>query len=59
MVCPKCGSNNVNVVSEQVNAKTSSKGNGCLENGKNTSYYLHLRTLVACRKAQRHKQNKN
>ena len=30
MICPKCGSNNVNVVSEQVNAKTSSKGNGCL-----------------------------
>lgn len=30
MVCPKCGSNNVNIVSEQVNAKTSSKGNGCL-----------------------------
>lgn len=30
MFCPKCGSENVAITSEQVNAKTSKKGNGCL-----------------------------
>lgn len=30
MICPKCGSHNVQVTNEQVYAKTSSKGNGCL-----------------------------
>lgn len=30
MKCPKCGSNNVNVTSEQTNAKTNKQGNGCL-----------------------------
>lgn len=30
MKCPKCGSENVLVTNEQVSAKTSGKGNGCL-----------------------------
>ncbi len=30
MVCPKCGSENVTVTTEQVSGKTSAKGNGCL-----------------------------
>lgn len=30
MVCPKCKSENVIVTNEQVSAKTSNKGNGCL-----------------------------
>ena len=30
MVCPKCGSQNVNIMSEQTGSKTSAKGNGCL-----------------------------
>lgn len=30
MTCPKCGSENVNVISEEVGSKTSAKGNGCL-----------------------------
>jgi hypothetical protein len=30
MTCPKCGSENVLVTSEQVGAKTSKKGSGCL-----------------------------
>ena len=30
MVCPKCGSENVQVSSEQVGAKTKSRGMGCL-----------------------------
>ena len=30
MVCPKCGSNNVNVQSEQVSSKTNGKDKGCL-----------------------------
>ena len=30
MVCPKCGSQNVNVYNEQQSAKTKGKGMGCL-----------------------------
>ena len=30
MVCKKCGSENVLITSEQISAKTSNKGNGCL-----------------------------
>lgn len=30
MKCPKCGSENVNVTSEQTSAKTKGKGMGCL-----------------------------
>ena len=30
MVCPKCGSNNVNVMTEQATAKTRQKKMGCL-----------------------------
>ena len=30
MVCPKCGSENVLVTTEQVSSKTKAKGNGCL-----------------------------
>lgn len=30
MICPKCGSENVNITLEQVGGKTSAKGNGCL-----------------------------
>jgi hypothetical protein len=30
MVCPKCGSENVLITSEQISAKTSKKGKGCL-----------------------------
>lgn len=30
MVCPKCGSKNVQVTTEQKSAKTSGKGSGCL-----------------------------
>lgn len=30
MTCPKCGSENVTIVSEQVSSRTSAKGNGCL-----------------------------
>lgn len=30
MVCPKCNSNNVQVTTEQVSAKTKGKGMGCL-----------------------------
>ena len=41
MVCPKCGSENVVVTVEQTNAKTSSKGNGCL-------WQLGRWTLIIC-----------
>lgn len=30
MICPKCGSNNVNVTLEQTGAKTKKQGRGCL-----------------------------
>lgn len=30
MICPKCGSENVNITVEQVSAKTKKKGMGCL-----------------------------
>ena len=30
MVCPKCSSQNVHVMVEQVSAKTKKRGNGCL-----------------------------
>lgn len=30
MVCPKCGSENVQVITEQVSAKTKNRGMGCL-----------------------------
>lgn len=30
MICPKCGSENVNVMTEQVGAKTKSNNMGCL-----------------------------
>ena len=30
MTCPKCGSDHVQVMVEQVSAKSSQKGNGCL-----------------------------
>lgn len=30
MTCPKCGSENINIVLEQTRAKTSTRGNGCL-----------------------------
>lgn len=30
MTCPKCGSTNVNVTTEQVGGKTKVKGSGCL-----------------------------
>ena len=30
MICPRCGSDNVNVVLETVSAKTKKKGVGCL-----------------------------
>lgn len=30
MICPKCGSENVTVTTEQISAKTRAKGKGCL-----------------------------
>lgn len=30
MICPKCGSQTVNVTTEQLSAKTKNKGMGCL-----------------------------
>lgn len=41
MVCKKCGSENVLVTTEQVSAKTSARGNGCL-------YSLVRYTLIFC-----------
>jgi len=41
MVCPKCGSANVNIISEQTEAKTGTKGNGCL-------WALGRWTLILC-----------
>ena len=41
MVCPKCGSENVNITVEQVSGKTSARGNGCL-------WTLGRWTLIIC-----------
>ncbi len=30
MICPKCGSDRVNVQSEQISSKTKKRGTGCL-----------------------------
>ena len=41
MVCPKCGSENVNVVTEQVGAKVAGHNRGCL-------WTLGRWTLIVC-----------